>query len=119
MLNRPILALSLACLTATITGCVGLGTKLTTVEMAKSIYYLREHQVLRNLADAVGDHNFVPSEIVLGTGTAGFMAVASPVFKLPNLDFSSSTRELDTTATDTWSGSWQMTPVTDSTDLRN
>jgi hypothetical protein len=102
-----------------LSGCAGVQVRQDAVGMVDNINQLRREQVLRNLSEAITDHNFVPSDIILGTGTATASVGATPSFKSPGRFLMAPARELDVSATDTWSSAWQMTPVTDSMDLRN
>jgi hypothetical protein len=102
-----------------LSGCAGIQVRQNAVGMVDNINQLRRQQVLRNLSEAITDHDFVPSDIILGTGTATASVGATPSFKSPGRFLMAPARELDISATDTWSSAWQMTPVTDSMDLRN
>jgi hypothetical protein len=60
----------------------------------------------------------VPTQILLSTGQASVSEGASPTLKMPNFNIVKPTRELDVTANDTWTAQWQVSPVTNSDDLR-
>jgi len=104
---------------ASLCGCTALQNRENTVQMVNSIEQIRREQVLRNISIAIDDHNMVPVQIVLGTGQASVMESASPTLKLPDLNFSKSTKELDAQATVNWTSQWQMAPVINAIDLRN
>src|SRR6185312_15393449 len=99
-------------------GCTATQVRMNATQMIDNVAELREEQVLRNISAAVNDHDFVPSEIFLGQGTATVQSNVSAGLKLPRFDFSAPTRELDPTANTQWTSTWFLAPVTSADDLR-
>ncbi|MFI4934970.1 MAG: hypothetical protein ACHP7N_10155 [Caulobacterales bacterium] len=103
---------------SSLAACAAVQVRENTLEMVNDVARIREAQVLRNIGAAISDHDMVPSEILLGAGQATVATAVSPSLKLPHFDFSRPTKELDVSATDTWTAQWQVAPVTNSDDLR-
>jgi hypothetical protein len=115
-LSAAIVGLAANCVLA---GCVATQMRENTLNMEDQISHLRETQVLENISHAINDHDLVPAQIVLGQGQATVAVAASPTVQLPDFLFSKATKQLNVTATDTWTAQWQFTTVTDAADLRN
>ena len=99
-------------------GCAAMQVRHNTLQMVDDVSRIREQQVLRNIAAAINDHDMVPSEILLGAGQATVTTSVSAGLKLPELNFSRNTKELDPSASDNWTAQWQVAPVTNADDLR-
>ncbi|MFI4975684.1 MAG: hypothetical protein ACHP84_14180 [Caulobacterales bacterium] len=111
-------AISAALLAGALAGCAATQVRENTLEMVDSVSRIRDVQVLRNIAAAISDHDMVPTQILLSTGQASVSAGASPTVRMPHFDLTKPASELDVGASDSWSAQWQVSPVTNSDDLR-
>jgi hypothetical protein len=129
-----------ACLAAC--GCASTQLNYNTVDLATSLNSLTKRQIFFNLAQAVTDPEFVPSQVTISVGTAQTLNSVAPTISAPlgnpvvnttrigntvgvgaAADFvttavSSVTATLGVQLVDAWNQSWTMSPITSSTQLR-
>jgi hypothetical protein len=129
-----------ACLVAC--GCASTQLNYNTADLATSLNSLTKRQIFFNLAQAVTDPEFVPSQATISVGTAQTMNSVAPSISAPlgnpvltttrvgntigagaAADFvstavSSAIPTLGVQVVDAWNQSWTMSPITSSTQLR-
>ncbi len=130
-----------ACLAAC--GCASTQLNYNTADLASSINSLTKRQIFFNLAQAMTDPEFVPSQVTISIGTAQTLNSITPSINLPlgnpvvttnrvataggaigqRNDFLSTavtavTPTLGVQAVDAWNQSWTMSPINSSTQLR-
>jgi hypothetical protein len=103
-----------------VAGCVATQTGQSTIQMAETISHIRDSQVLRNISAAIGNRSAVPAQIVLGIGQANVTAGlgSGSGGKYTNINRRATALELDISPSDTWTGQWQFTSITERDDLR-
>jgi hypothetical protein len=116
--SPPIRISALLSIAAVLQSCAASQNAVNTMQMVDVISRIRTDQVIRNLGAFIGDHNSVPSQIVLGTGQANVAVGYQPTLKLTNLNRVAAL-ESDAGLTDQWTAQWQFTAITDPGDLRN
>lgn len=132
----------LACLGlgAVLTGCASAQLNYNTADLASSLGSLQKRQIFYNLAQALDDPNFVPSQVTISIGTAQTANAVNPNLSIPlGSGFASAARITEggrnagnqftgtftTAATglgiqlvDSWNQSWTMVPANGSNQLR-
>lgn len=131
----------LAGLAACLLGCGCASTQLNqnTADLASSLSSLAKSQILYNLAQAIADPEFVPSQVTISIGTAQTANSVTPSVSVPlgpsvavTNRISSGGREqnqftnvttnaapgLSIQVTDAWNQSWTMVPVNSPNQLR-
>lgn len=132
----------LACLglAVAVTGCASTQLNYNTADLASSLGSLQKRQIFYNLAQALEDPEFVPSQVTISIGTAQTANAVNPSISIPlGSSFSSASRVTDavrnpstqltgtlTTAApgigvglvDSWNQSWTMVPANGSNQLR-
>jgi hypothetical protein len=99
-------------------GCIPQQLKHNATSVIGTIYDLRTEQVLTNLSASIDDITVVPVHVVITQGSAQVSGTVSPTIKLPHMNFSQATREIDTLGTYQWTDQWQFIPVTAPDDLQ-
>jgi hypothetical protein len=133
-----------ACLAAC--GCASTQLNYNTADLASSFNSLTKRQIFFNLAQALTDPEFVPSQVTISVGTAQTLNSITPSISVPlgnplvttsrvaaaagatargaaRNDFistavTSPTPTLGVQAVDAWNQSWTMSPINSSTQLR-
>ena len=129
-----------ACLVAC--GCASTQLNYNTVDLASSLNSLTKRQIFFNLAQALTDPEFVPSQVTISVGTAQTLNSVAPSIAAPlgnpvltttrvgstggvgaAADFVSTaigsvTPTLGVQFVDTWNQSWTISPINSSTQVR-
>jgi hypothetical protein len=103
-----------------LTSCVAEQLSQTLTGVASQIHVLRERQLLDNVSVAIDEPDATPSQLVLSTGQASSTVVGmiNAVFTNP-FDVGHNTKTLSPGINNTWATNWNMSPVSDPTDLTN
>lgn len=123
-----------------LTGCASAQLNYNTADLASSLGSLQKRQIFYNLAQALDDPDFVPSQATISIGTAQTANAVNPNLSIPlGSGFTSATRITDaarnpssqftgtvtTAATglgiqfvDSWNQSWTMVPANGGNQLR-
>jgi hypothetical protein len=120
-------------------GCASTQLNYNTADLANSLNYLAKKQIFFNLAQALNDPEFVPSQVTISIGTAQTANAITPSLALPlgppiattsrftagsnpNAQFSTqlttASPSIGLQATDAWNQSWTMVPASSSNQLR-
>src|SRR6476646_1633533 len=126
-----------ACFLAT--GCASTQLNANTSDLASSLSSVAKSQILFNLAQALNDPEFVPSQVTISIGTAQTANAVTPTISLPlgspvattarftsaaspSAQFSSQITSalpaLGIQVTDAWNQSWTMVPANSSNQIR-
>jgi len=126
-----------ACLA--VCGCASTQLNYNTADLASSLNSLTKRQILYNLAQALTDPEFVPSQATISIGTAQTLNSVTPSISVPlgtpvlattRTDFgraaggffstavTSPTPTLGVQMVDAWNQSWTMVPINRATQLR-
>ena len=127
-----------ACLAAS--GCASTQLNYNTADLASSLNSLTKRQIFFNLAQAVTDPEFVPSQATISVGTAQTLNSVSPSISVPvglpvvttdrlgtgtnparsffSTQVTSPTPTLGVQFVDAWNQSWTMVPINSATQLR-
>jgi hypothetical protein len=130
--------ISVACLAAS--GCASTQLNYNTADLASSLNSLTKRQIFFNLAQAVTDPEFVPSQATISVGTAQTINSVSPSISVPvglpvmttarlgtganpagsffSTQVTSPTPTLGVQFVDAWNQSWTMVPINSATQLR-
>ena len=120
-------------------GCASTQLNYNTADLASSLNSLTKRQIFFNLAQAVTDPEFVPSQATISIGTAQTVNSVSPTVSVPvglpvvttartgagpgagsffSTQVTSPTPTLGVQFVDAWNQSWTMTPINSATQLR-
>jgi hypothetical protein len=124
-------------------GCASTQLNFNTADLASSLNSLTKRQIFFNLAQALTDPEFAPSQVTISIGTAQTLNSVTPSISVPlgnpvlttnrmatiggtvaqRNDFlstavTSPTPTLGVQAVDAWNQSWTMTPINSATQLR-
>ena len=120
-------------------GCASTQLNYNTGDLANSLNSLAKKQIFFNLAQALTDPEFVPSQVTISIGTAQTANAITPSLALPlgppiattsrftagtnpNAQFSTqlttASPSIGLQATDAWNQSWTMVPAASSNQLR-
>jgi hypothetical protein len=120
-------------------GCASTQLNYNTADLANSLNSLAKKQIFFNLAQALNDPEFVPSQATISIGTVQTANAITPSAALPlgppiattsrftagsspNAQFSTqlttASPSIGLTATDAWNQSWTMVPASSSNQLR-
>ena len=112
-------AIALAFLIAPLlTGCVPQALHHNTTGVIGTIYDLRREQVLTNISAAIDNVTNLPVHVVITQGSAQVSGSITPGIKLPHMNLSEASKELDVSGTYQWTDQWQFIPVTAPDDLQ-
>lgn len=112
MLRAAALALPL------LTACVSTALHHNTTAVMGTIQDMRREQVLTNISSTIDNITSLPVHVVVTQGSAQVSGSVTPGVKLPHMNLSSSTKELDVSGTYQWTDQWQFIPVTAPDDLQ-
>lgn len=122
-----------------VAGCSSAQLNYNTADLASSLNSLQKRQIFFNLAQAINDPEFVPSQVTISIGTAQTANAVTPSISLPlgspvattsrftsaanpSAQFStlvtSAVPALGIQVTDAWNQSWTMTPANSANQLR-
>jgi hypothetical protein len=120
-------------------GCASTQLNYNTADLANSLNSLAKKQIFFNLAQALNDPEFVPSQVTISIGTAQTANAVTPSISLPlgsplattsrftsaaspSAQFSSQIANavpaLGVQVTDAWNQSWTMVPANSSNQIR-
>jgi hypothetical protein len=120
-------------------GCASTQLNYNTADLASSLNSLTKRQIFFNLAQALSDPEFVPSQAVISVGNAQTLNSVTPSLSVPlglpsmtiardgtgrfagsqfSTQVTSPTPTLGVQMTDGWNQSWTMVPVNSSPQLR-
>jgi hypothetical protein len=133
--------LRLACLAASVLvcGCASTQLNYNTADLASSLNSLTKRQIFFNLAQALADPEFVPSQATISVGTATTLNAVTPSVSVPlgmpvvtmardgtgrfagsqfSTQVTSPMPTLGVQMTDGWNQSWTMVPINSAPQLR-
>ncbi len=133
--------LRLACLAVSllVCGCASTQLNYNTADLASSLNSLTKRQIFFNLAQALTDPEFVPSQATISIGTATTLNAVTPSISVPlgmpmvtmardgtgrfagsqfSTQITSPAPTLGVQMTDGWNQSWTMVPVNSAPQLR-
>lgn len=139
--NLQRMFLRLACLAASVLvcGCASTQLNYNTADLASSLNSLTKRQIFFNLAQALADPEFVPSQATISIGTATTLNAVTPSVSLPlgvptmtiardgtgrfagsqfSTQVTSPVPTLGVSMTDGWNQSWTMVPLNTAPQLR-
>jgi hypothetical protein len=120
-------------------GCASTQLNYNTADLANSLNSLAKRQIFFNLAQALNDPEFVPSQVTISIGTAQTANAITPSIGLPlgppiattsrftaganpsaqfSTQVTAASPTLGVQATDAWNQSWTMVPAASSNQLR-
>ncbi len=120
-------------------GCASTQLNYNTADLASSLNSLTKKQIFFNLAQALEDPDFVPSQVTISIGTAQTANSVSPSISIPlapaiatttrftsarnpsaqyGAQIGSGSPTLGVQVTDAWNQSWTMVPANSSNQLR-
>jgi hypothetical protein len=137
--GRTLRWISVACLA--VSGCASTQLNYNTADLASSLNSLMKRQIFFNLAQAVTDPEFVPSQVTISIGTAQTLNSVTPSVSVPlglpvvatsqlgtgpgrssgsffATQVTSPTPTLGVQFVDAWNQSWTMTPLNSAPQLR-
>jgi hypothetical protein len=95
-------------------GCTPYQASQNADQLISNISDIREAQVIYNVGRAIDDSNMVPGAVVITQGTAQITQGLGVTLTWA-VHF---VKSLSSPLTNTWTSSWQLTPVTDGGDLQ-
>lgn len=122
-----------------LSGCASAQLNYNTADLASSLGSLQKMQIFYNLAEAMNDHNFVPSQVTISIGTAQTANAINPSFTIPLGPTFATTQRLTTGGNqtgqftgqltqapaglgiqlvDSWNQSWTMVPANSANQIR-
>lgn len=101
-----------------LTGCVSTALRHNTTAVIGTIHDLRREQVLTNISATIDNITSLPVHVVITQGSAQVSGTVTPGVKLPHMNLSAGTKELDVSGTYQWTDQWQFIPVTAPDDLQ-
>ncbi|GEP61450.1 hypothetical protein [Reyranella soli] len=133
--------LRLICIVAclVVSGCASTQLNYNTADLASSLNSLTKRQIFFNLAQALSDPEFVPSQATISIGTAQTLNAVTPSISIPTglpmvttardgtgrfagsqftTQVTSPTPTLGVQMTDGWNQSWTMVPLNSAPQLR-
>lgn len=120
-------------------GCASTQLNHNTADLASSLGSLAKMQIFYNLAQALGDPDFVPSQVTLSIGTAQTSNAVNPSISIPlgpsftttnrfssgraetsqfTTQFVAAAPSLGVNVIDAWNQSWTMVPASSANQLR-
>src|SRR5436190_307627 len=66
-----------------VTGCSSTQLNYNTADLASSLFSLMKSQIFYNLAQAINDPEFVPSQVTISIGTAQTLNAVNPTLTVP------------------------------------